>query len=122
MRFLPVIKALLVVGAGAAACGPPPPSGVDAGPPHLPCDVQAILQARCWSCHGSPPSQGAPFPLLTQEHFLAPYAGSTVRERAIGALESNFMPLNGPPLGAADKAVMFEWLDAGVPLSSVNCP
>lgn len=111
-----------MVGVGAAACGPSPPSSVDAGPPHLPCDVQAVLSARCWRCHSAPPTQGAPFSLLTQDDFLAPYAGSTVRERAIGALESDFMPLGGPPLSAADKAVMIEWLDAGVPLSTTNCP
>ena len=111
-----------MVGVGAASCGPPPPSGVDAGPPHIPCDVEAILKTRCRGCHGAPPSGGAPFSLLTANDFLAPYAGSTVRERAFGALESDFMPLNGPPLSAPQKTVMYEWLDAGVPVSSTNCP
>ena len=111
-----------MVGVGAASCGPPPPSSVDAGGPHIPCDVEAILSTRCRACHGSQPTNGAPFSLITADDFLAPYAGSTVRERAFGALESDFMPLNGPPLSTAQKTVMYEWLDAGVPLSTAACP
>jgi hypothetical protein len=98
-----------------------PSPGLDAGP-HLPCDVEAVLAAKCRRCHGSPTMQGAPFSLFTQADFLAPYAGSTVEARAVLALESDFMPLNGPPLSAADKAVMIGWLDAGVPLSTATCP
>ena len=66
--------------------------------------------------------QGAPFSFFSQADFLAPYGGSTVRERAIAALDSNFMPLNGPALNTADRAVMIGWLDAGVPLSTATCP
>ena len=80
------------------------------------------MSTRCRVCHGSPPTNGAPFSLLTADDFRAPYAGSTVGERAVGALGSDFMPLNGPPLSAAQKTVMYEWLDAGVPLSTAACP
>ncbi len=110
-----------MVGLGSAACGPTPPSEMDAGSPHLPCDVQAVLAARCHSCHGSPQAQGAPFPLLTQADFLAPYFSSTVRETAIRAIQTDAMPLNGPPLNSAEKTLLIGWLDAGVPLSTANC-
>lgn len=123
MRLVPLIAGL-VVGVGAAACGPTPPladAGHDAGP-HLPCEVDAVLRARCQGCHSSPVAQGAPFPLLSQADFLAPYLGRPVWEVAIGAIDANFMPLNGPPLNAADRAVLIGWLDAGVPLSTTNCP
>lgn len=121
MRLVPVTIAL-VVGVVSASCGPTPAPEVDAGPPHLPCDVEALLRTRCRGCHGDPPAQGVPFPLLTQADFLRPYTGATVGERAIGALDADFMPLNGPPLNPADKAVLIGWLDAGVPLSTATCP
>lgn len=97
-------------------------AGVDAGPPHVPCDVEAVLKAKCQACHSSPPANGAPFPLLTQADFLAPYFSSTVRETAIVAIRDDIMPLNGPPLPAGEKQLLLGWLDAGVPLSSEQCP
>lgn len=81
-----------------------------------------VLQARCRGCHGSPPSQTAPFPLISQADFLAPYRTGTVAEFAAFAIESDFMPLNGPPLDATDKAIMLGWLDAGTPLNEAICP
>lgn len=114
-----------MAGVVSAACGPTPPSGIDAGldaGPQLPCDVGAVLRTRCQPCHGAPPTQGAPFPLLTQADFQATYFSSTVRAAALEALRTDFMPLGGPPLNAADKAVLVDWLDAGVPLGTTNCP
>ena len=81
-----------------------------------------MLQARCQGCHSAPPVQGAPFPLLTQADFLAPYFASSVQTAAVGAVQVDFMPLNGPPLDAAQKAILVGWLDAGLPLSSTKCP
>lgn len=95
---------------------------MDAGPPHLPCDVEAVLKAKCHSCHSSPPTNGAPFPLLTQADFLAPYFASTVRVQAIAAIRDDVMPLNGPPLPANEKELMLNWLDAGVPVVTGTCP
>lgn len=59
---------------------------------------------------------------MTQADFLAPYFSSTVRETAIVAIRDDIMPLNGPPLPAAEKALLQGWLDAGVPLSTETCP
>ncbi len=33
----------------------------------LPCDVGAVLAAKCQTCHGAPLAKGAHFPLLTYE-------------------------------------------------------
>ena len=116
-----VLKTLLfVAGVVCASCGPTSPE-VDAGFPHIPCEVDALLTARCRSCPTDPPTQDAPFSLLTQADFQRPFAGSTVAERAVGAVESDFMPLNRPPLNAEQKTLLFGWLDAGVPLSTANC-
>lgn len=112
---------MFVAGVVCASCGPTPSPEVDAGVPHIPCEVDALLTARCRSCHTDPPTQDAPFPLLTQADFQRPFAGSTVAERAVGAVESDFMPLNRPPLNAEQKTLLFGWLDAGVPLSTANC-
>lgn len=97
-------------------------AGFDAGPPHLPCDVEAVLRAKCRACHSNPPTNGAPFPLVTQDDFLAPYFSKSVRETAITAISTDYMPLNGPPLPANEKELMLGWLDAGVPVVTGTCP
>jgi hypothetical protein len=97
-------------------------AGVDAGPPHLPCAVETVLKTRCQGCHGPTPAQGAPFSLLTQEDFLKPYRMGVVAQYAYDAIDSDFMPLNGPPLNAADRATMLNWIDAGVPVVTETCP
>lgn len=94
---------------------------LDAGP-HLPCEVDAVLKARCQGCHGAPPTQGAPFPLVQQADFLAPYFTTTVLAAARQAIETGTMPLGGPPLEAGEKAVLLQWLEAGAPRSAARCP
>ncbi|MDP3158312.1 MAG: hypothetical protein Q8N23_36905 [Archangium sp.] len=121
MQLVPLIS-LFVAGVAAASCGAPTPSPeMDAGVPHIPCEVDALLTARCRVCHSNPPTQYAPFPLVTQADFQRPFGGSTVAERAVGAVESDFMPLNATPLNSAEKTLLIGWLDAGVPLSTANC-
>src|SRR4051812_45598543 len=86
----------LVLGAACArndqaTVTPSPDGATDAGPggsvvhepagdERLPCEVAAVLQARCQSCHRQPGLFGAPMPLLTwaDTQASAPSGGGKV--------------------------------------------
>jgi hypothetical protein len=98
-------------GAGAAAACPETPRTGD-----FPCDVFAIIHAKCNPCHQMPPLNGAPFPELTYADTQKVYAQGPP-ERLIfqqmylqiqpGA--SPQMPLIGT-LTAAEFAKLSGWL------------
>src|SRR5258707_1216641 len=37
----------------------------------LPCDVQAVYQTHCTTCHAAAPVNGAPMPLVTRANLMA---------------------------------------------------
>ncbi len=102
-------------------------SAVDAAPDasaggDIPCEVATILEAACVSCHASPDTFfGAPMPLVTREHLLAPAA--TDRSRSVLELSvqrvnddrSPMPPAPAPRLSDADVATLEAWLEAGAP-------
>ncbi len=106
-----------------------PGDGGDAatGSTKLPCDVQAVVQARCAHCHGAEPEAGAPMPLVTREDFLARSAlsGEAYYHVALLRLQDERNPM--PPtsqlaLSAHEHETLARWLSAGVPAeSSLNC-
>src|SRR5262245_19239873 len=51
---------------GMCQCAAPPPPGDT-----LPCDVQTIVQNKCWECHGTEETAGAP-KLMTPSAFRTP--------------------------------------------------
>jgi mono/diheme cytochrome c family protein len=83
MKLPPLLAAVTAVAlglVGIASC-----SGVDAapratdggtvspaGPSHLPCDVDQVLEANCRQCHGAEQKFGAPMPLVTWDDLQAP--------------------------------------------------
>jgi mono/diheme cytochrome c family protein len=92
--------------------------GVLAG---LPCDVAAMVAAKCVGCH----APGGPnVPLLSLANFLAPApsnAALTVAQAAAQRLASTTRPM--PPLGSpaaspAEVAAFNAWLGAGTPSGS----
>jgi cysteine-rich repeat protein len=99
----------------------PPPEGTD-----LPCDVQAVLQAKCQSCHGQP-LMGGPMPLMTLADLRADSpganAGTPVWQRVkvrigddpgpIGPMPPTWAPTGA--LSAEEKATLNSWLEAGAP-------
>jgi cytochrome c5 len=93
----------------------------------LPCDVAQVVEARCQSCHGDPPT-GAPFKLVTLADFEAPStAGGFVFERVQVRIDSTTMPM--PPiwsstgaLTSAEKATLTNWILTGAPGSNTVCP
>lgn len=86
----------------------------------LPCEVSALLQARCVSCHRSPPTGGAPNALQSRADLLAPApAGGTFAERSLARMKNAASPM--PPGGSlpANEIAPFEaWVVAGRPSGS----
>lgn len=83
----------------------------------LPCDVQAILEDRCITCH----SGTYPPPLLTYDNLVAPAPSDPKKSLAAEALErmkSVTAPMPPPPAAAPDatEIATFEaWVTAGAP-------
>jgi hypothetical protein len=98
-------------GAGAGAGG-----STNAGT--LPCNIQAILKARCQTCHKSPPINRAPMALLTYEQVQA-YAPLMQ-----AAVEDDKMPPPGAAdLSEAQAATLVTYLSFGAPSAgNVTCP
>lgn len=101
------------------AAGSDPVSG-DAGATGLPCEVDALLQQSCRSCHGSKPIASAPMSLVSYEDLAAPSASDPTKTYAVRSLEemqAGTMPI-GKPLASADYASFAAWLQAGMPRGS----
>lgn len=91
----------------------------------LPCDVAAVLAASCSTCHGMPPSGGAPNALTTYEQLMAPsmsVPSLTVAQLSVQRMKDALAPM--PPGGgsAADIAVLEGWLAAGAPRGTCTTP
>ncbi|MCA2981412.1 MAG: hypothetical protein INH37_24325 [Myxococcaceae bacterium] len=89
----------------------------DGGADGIPCDVAALLRARCSSCHGSQPSGGAPSPLVSRADLLATApAGGRYADRSLTRMKSVTAPMPpGAPLTAAELAPFEAWVVAGLP-------
>ncbi len=108
--------------------GPPPlgDGGVDAGPSDagvagdLPCDVADVLTGSCTSCHGTPPTGGAPMPLtsLTQLRASSPSnAAVTNGQASVQRMASSTRPMPPPPatpVAAAKQSAFAAWVSAGM--------
>lgn len=121
-----MLRRTLALALFAASCGTDvqpfsPDGGNGSGPgggAGLPCDVQAVL-SNCTSCHGSPPSNGVPMPLVTYSDLIASSPmGGTYAQRAYLRMTSATNPMPpapAAPLPASDIATFKAWLDAGMP-------
>jgi hypothetical protein len=95
-------------GGEAARAGAPNTTGkVD-----LPCEVQAIVGARCAACHSNPTQFGATMPLTTAADFR------TFGQRVLVRVSDDALPMPPPPnarLADAEIATLKQWIDAGAP-------
>jgi len=88
----------------------------------LPCEVGALLQKYCVTCHSNPPIAGVPHALLTYADLQA--MAASVPTSKVGALAVTRMadgtmppkPLPGPT--AAEQATYKAWVDAGMPMTA----
>lgn len=92
---------------------------------NIPCDVDAVLGARCRNCHGDPPIYGAPMALVTYDQLNAPAV--TDPSRKVWELSQQRvhdpihpMPASGQ-LDAAELATLDAWFASGAPSSSEGC-
>lgn len=105
--------------AGTADAGAVTP--YDGGIAGLPCDVAAFVASKCATCHGSPPTQGTSFSLLSRADFLAPsptFAGVTIGARSsirVHAASNPMPPLGVPAPTAAELSAFDGWLSTGMP-------
>lgn len=105
----------LALGLLASACSTPAASG----PTPLPPDVQAIIDARCGSCHAATPQGGAPMGIVTWE---AMHASAVTRpDLEVYELvsvrihdEVHPMPASGI-LPASELLALDAWIAAGAP-------
>ena len=108
--------------AGGVAPAPPVTGG---GPG---CDVMALLDSRCTSCHSDPPTNGAPLSLTSLAALRASSAqrpGQSVVTRCLARMAeaSNPMPpAPAPPASDAERAVIQAWVAAGSPECSPDDP
>jgi hypothetical protein len=85
----------------------------------LPCDLADVINAKCASCHSSPPTAGAPTPLLSASDLQAPAKTDpsvTMAVMSVKRMQAASAPM--PPAGgatAADVAAFQKWIDAGYP-------
>lgn len=96
----------------AMGCPPGPATG------DLPCDVGAVLQAKCQPCHTIPRMNGAPFPLRSYEDTQQPLGttGLLRWQRMAQVIEPNnfphMPPIGYPQLSDADFATLRGWFAA----------
>jgi hypothetical protein len=111
-------------GAPGAPVGGSAGGGAQVTPPSgntpFPCAVGAVLQSKCWGCHGSPTNYGAPMTLLKDEdvHATTKDGAEQVYQRMAKRIHDTAspMPMKGYPALTADElATLDGWLAAGAP-------
>jgi hypothetical protein len=106
-------------GSGGAAlmCPDEPQSG------DIPCEVHAILAAKCHSCHDGGHGGGAPIDLLACERFHEIDCNDQ-NTRVLTAhkyVSTDFMPSGAAPdLTADEKMVLLAWLEACAPCETAG--
>src|SRR5262245_26795932 len=103
--------------AGGNASGGAHSSGGSSQPPGsrasgLPCDVGAILQKNCQTCHAATPAYGAPMPLVSYADLATNHVADRVKAR-IHDDNKPMPPSPNPRLSASDMAVIDKWVGAG---------
>src|SRR5581483_5115953 len=85
----------------------------------LPCDVQAMLAAKCSSCHGPVLVGGAPMHLLTYADLMAPSLSNPSQSFAqvsLTRMQNTALPMPPAPAAratAADIMTMQSWSATG---------
>jgi hypothetical protein len=103
-----------------------------------PCDVGAIIEAKCQRCHQTEDALRechaagtcvmGPFSLLTWADTRVKYGGSPVYTRMAPVLESGFMPLKASdisppvePLTEGEKTTLIDWSKSCAPPAAAAC-
>ncbi len=117
-----VTNLLLAVACSTGSTGTAPATAAG----ELPCDVAAVLENNCRTCHASPPRFGAPMPLLTLADLRADAKltkGKKVYEQVGVRIHDDAAPMPqapNPRLGASDMATLDAWIAAGAPAGTAT--
>jgi len=90
----------------------------------LPCDVRTLMMNRCWSCHGTVPSGGAPMSLVTYADLTAPGRSNpamTAAQLSLSRMQNTAAPMPPAPAAratTAEIATMQSWSNMGFPMGS----
>jgi hypothetical protein len=112
MKRLTLVCSLAIVLAACTA-DPEPVTTTEGTLTGLPCDVRAVLQARCAGCHTG--QTYAP-EFASRDNLLAPFMGATWGDLVVTRMnEGKMPPYYAPQPSAADKALVVAWVAAGMP-------
>src|SRR4051812_19526464 len=86
----------------------------------FPCSVGAVLQSKCWTCHGAETAFGAPMPLLYAEDVHAKTRDGTqeIYQRIAQRIHdpASPMPMKGyPKLTSEEMSILDTWAAQGGP-------
>jgi hypothetical protein len=87
----------------------------------LPCDVQAVYQTHCTTCHAATPVNGAPMPLVTRANLIASSfadTSMTFAQRTVVRMQSTTAPMPPAPgtrATATEVQTVNTWISAGYP-------
>lgn len=116
-----LLSLLLALGAGCSSSSPDASAPV--GESAQACEVLPVFQARCITCHGETPTDGAPMSLTTLEMLRAPSlrdAKQTFAERSLLRMKDASAPMPPSPFvgaSASDIETVASWISGGMP----NC-
>jgi hypothetical protein len=115
-------------GATDDASAPITPRDAGAAPAHaLPCEIERTLRERCGTCHGKPPTFGAPMALSSLMDLQAASAtlpSRKVHELVKARINASSQPMPPPgstPLTDAERTALNAWLDRGLPPGDGAC-
>jgi len=105
--------------------GATPSSSASAAYSDIPCNVAAVLQNNCASCHGATPAFGAPMSLTRAADFTkkAKDGTHTIGQAVITRINDDQTPMPQPPnarLNAADNSTLATWIQAGAKAESCS--
>lgn len=90
----------------------------------LPCDVAAVLQKYCTSCHGATPSGGAPTALVSYADLTqASPKGGTYAARSLARMKDTAQPMPPKPAAAVplQEIAAFEaWVNGGAAMGTCS--
>lgn len=87
----------------------------------FPCEVRNLLTSKCTSCHGTPLTGAAPYPLQTRAQLASQspaYPGQTLAQRSLVRMQNSAAPMPPAPAAlptAAELTAFGAWIDAGMP-------
>ena len=104
MTRLMMLGVAAALALAAAACGDSDDGG------EIPANIATILNQNCADCHGDPPVDGVPYPILTCNDVIAEF--DLIQNRINN--EAAPMPPDGL-MADGPRNELNEWLDDGAP-------